>query len=154
MKSEESDPLPAPGELLRVWLSLSVQSFGGGPATLALIHRAFVERNRWIPEAEFTRDWSLCQIAPGINLFALTILIGRRLDGVRGILLSLFGLLLPSVVLTILITAFYARLQRLVGQGRHLGFQRVDGGDPRLIAANPPFIGRSEQLAGNGADHR
>lgn len=111
MKSEAADPLPTPGALLRIWLSLSVQSFGGGPATLALIHRAFVERNRWITEAEFTRDWSLCQIAPGINLFALTILIGRRLDGVRGIVLSLFGLLLPSVVLTILITAFYARLQ-------------------------------------------
>ena len=47
-----------------------------------------------------------------------------------------------------------ARLQGLVGQRRHLGFQRVDGGDPRLIAANPPFIGRTEQLAGNGADHR
>ena len=46
-----------------------------------------------------------------------------------------------------------ARAQRLVGERRELLFQRVDRGDPRLIAANPPVIGGAEQLAGNGADH-
>ena len=32
-------------------------------------------------------------------------------------------------------------------------FQRVDGVDARLIAADPPLIGGAEQLAGDGADH-
>ena len=45
-------------------------------------------------------------------------------------------------------------LQRLVGERFQLLFQRVDRVDPRLIAADPPFIGGAEQLAGNGADHR
>ena len=43
--------------------------------------------------------------------------------------------------------------QRLVGERRDLLFQGVDVFDPRLIAANPPFVGGAEQLAGNGADH-
>ena len=47
-----------------------------------------------------------------------------------------------------------ARLERLVGERLQLLLQRVDRGDPRLIAANPPLIGGAEQLAGNGADHR
>ena len=47
-----------------------------------------------------------------------------------------------------------ARPQRLVGERFQLRLQRVDLGHPRLIAADPPFIGGAEQLAGNGADHR
>jgi chromate transporter len=88
-----------------------LQSFGGGGATLALIYRAVVEQHRWVTDAEFTRDWALCQVAPGINLLGLTILIGRRVDGARGIFLCLLGLLVPSVTLTILLTAFYAHIR-------------------------------------------
>ena len=46
-----------------------------------------------------------------------------------------------------------ARPQRVVGERLQLLLQRVDRVDPRLIAADPPFIGGAEQLAGNGADH-
>jgi chromate transporter len=97
--------------LLKVWLALSVQSFGGGTATLALIRRAAVDEQKWLSDAEFGRFWGLVQLAPGINLLALTILIGRRVAGTRGIALSLVGLLLPSVSLTVLLTAGYVRVQ-------------------------------------------
>ena len=102
------------GRLLKVWLVLSIQSFGGGLATLALIRRAVVDEEAWLSEAEFGRDWGLVQLAPGINLLALTILIGRRVAGAWGIAASLFGLLLPSVALTILLTAGYARVQQVL----------------------------------------
>ncbi len=106
-------PAPSLWLFLRVWLKLGLQSFGGGTATMALIHRAVVEEYRWISEAEFTRDWALVQLAPGINLLALTILIGQRVVGVKGIPVALGGLLLPSVTVTVLLTAYYARIQRL-----------------------------------------
>ena len=94
--------------LLRVWLTLGLQSFGGGGATLALIRREVLERRGWVTEEAFTEDWALCQLAPGINLTALTILLGRRIAGARGIVLCLLGLLLPSVLVTVVLTAFYA----------------------------------------------
>jgi len=37
-----------------------------------------VEERGWVEEEEFARFWALCQIAPGINLIALTILIGEK----------------------------------------------------------------------------
>ena len=98
-------------EFFRVWLSLGLQSFGGGAATLALIRRAAVDRHGWVTEAEFARFWSLVQLAPGINLLALTILIGRRTAGAKGIALALAGLLLPSAGVTVLLTASYQRVQ-------------------------------------------
>ena len=102
---------PPSFSLFRVWLSLGLQSFGGGAATLALIRRAAVETHGWVTEAEFARFWSLVQVAPGINLLALTILIGRRTAGARGIALALAGLLLPSAAVTVGLTASYQRVQ-------------------------------------------
>jgi chromate transporter len=64
-----------------------------------------------VGDEEFSRMWGLVQMAPGINLLALTILIGRRCGGAFGVALSLLGLLLPSVSLTILLTACYSHIE-------------------------------------------
>ena len=96
---------------LRVWLALGLQSFGGGMATLTLIRRAAVEQEQWITGEEFARFWSLVQLAPGINLLALTTLIGRKVGAAKGICLALLGLLLPSVGITVLLTVCYTRIQ-------------------------------------------
>jgi chromate transporter len=97
--------------IFRVWFKLGIQSFGGGVATLALIQRAAVDNEKWVTDLEFTRYWALCQIAPGINLFALTILLGRKTGGVLGIFAALAGLLFPSITITILMTAAYAQVR-------------------------------------------
>lgn len=94
--------------LFRVWFQLGIQSFGGGMATLFLIRRAVVEHHRWLSAADFTRDWALCQAAPGINLICMTILIGRHVAGIPGAAVAVIGLLLPSVSITITMTALYA----------------------------------------------
>jgi chromate transporter len=97
--------------LFLVWVGIGAQSFGGGQATLSLIRQAMVEQRGWVSEEEFARDLTLCQTAPGMNLLALTNLIGGRLAGPWGVLVSLLGLLLPSVSLTILITASLRHVQ-------------------------------------------
>ena len=94
--------------LSRIWLQLGVQSFGGGMATLYMIRRAVVDQRQWLSAAEFTRDWALCQAAPGINLICMTILIGRHVAGIPGAIVAVMGLLLPSVSITIAMTALYA----------------------------------------------
>ena len=104
---------PTRPAFLQVWLLVGLQSFGGGVATLTLIRRAVVEQQGWLPEAEFTRNWAIVQMAPGINLLGLTILIGRRVAGVQGVVLALLGLLLPSVAIAVLLTAVYQSIQHL-----------------------------------------
>src|SRR4030095_9486382 len=46
-----------------------------------------------------------------------------------------------------------ARAQRLIRELLELPLQRVDRGNPRKIRLDPAFVRRTEQLAGNGADH-
>ncbi len=101
------DPRPSKWQLFRIWASVGLQSFGGGASTTLLIQRAFIEKHNWLSIEEFTHLWNLCVITPGINLVALTVLIGRKLGGVWGIVVSLAGLLLPSATITCLLAATF-----------------------------------------------
>jgi len=60
---------------------------------------------------EFTHLWNLCILTPGINLVALTVLIGRKLGGWWGIVVSLAGMLLPSATITCLLAAGFKLVQ-------------------------------------------
>jgi chromate transporter len=111
----EPDPPPGPWQLLRLWAGIGFQSFGGGASTQFLIQRTFTERHTWLTPEELLHFLALCTLTPGINLIALTILIGRKLAGARGIAASLAGLLLPSAAITCLLAAFFTRVAHQPG---------------------------------------
>src|SRR5260221_460639 len=104
-------PRPTHWQLFRIWAGIGLQSFGGGASTTLLIQRAFIDKYNFITIEDFTHYWALCILTPGINLVGLTILIGRRLGGVWGIVASLGGLLLPSAVITCLLTAGFTAVE-------------------------------------------
>jgi chromate transporter len=91
-------------DLFITWLVIGIQSFGGGSSTLLLIHQACIKHG-WTDEDEFVRTWALVQVSPGINLVKLTALIGYQLRGWPGLAAATAGLLLPSAVVTVLMTA-------------------------------------------------
>lgn len=103
---------PGAWQLLGIWTSIGLQSFGGGASTTLLIYRVFVEKRGWLLPEEYNRFWNLCVMAPGINLVGMTILIGRKLAGARGICASLAGLLVPSAAITCLLTAGFVGVER------------------------------------------
>ncbi len=102
---------PSTGQLFRIWAGIGFQSFGGGSSAQFLIQRTFIEEHEWLTPEEYLHLWSLCLITPGINLVALTILIGLKCGGVRGVVVSLAGLLVPSAFITCLLAAGYKRIE-------------------------------------------
>jgi chromate transporter len=112
MTSVTGGPPPRLSEILRTWLGIGLQSFGGGSITLYLIHQACITRG-WLSEAEFAKAWALVQISPGINLLKLTAVIGFQLRGWPGLIAGLAGLLLPSATITVLMTAGFAAIRDL-----------------------------------------
>ena len=103
-------PRASLAKIFVTWLSLGIQSFGGGASTFYLIHQACMD-NAWMSEAEFVRAWGLVQISPGINLVKLTALIGHELRGWPGLTMAMGGLLLPSAAITVLMTAGFAMIR-------------------------------------------
>lgn len=105
MHMARDDARPTAWTLLRIWAGIGLQSFGGGASTQLLIWREFAQKRTWVEATEMARFWNLCLFTPGINLLALTILIGRKLGGPWGIVASLAGLLLPSATVTCFLAA-------------------------------------------------
>jgi chromate transporter len=103
-------PRPGLWDIFITFLFLGIQSFGGGTSTFILIHQTCINR-AWLNEEEFVRDYALSQIAPGINLLKLTILIGNRLRGRSGLIVALIGLLVPSAAVTALMTAGFSLIR-------------------------------------------
>jgi chromate transporter len=113
MQTVQQDRTPGIWQLFRVWAGIGLQSFGGGASTIFLIQHEFVEKHSWLTKEEFTHLWNLCIFTPGINLVALTILIGRKLGGRTGIISSLVGMLLPSAAITCLLTAGFQEVEQV-----------------------------------------
>lgn len=113
---ERQDPRPSTWQLFRIWAGVGLQSFGGGASTTFLIQRAFIEKHRWLSIEEFMHLWSLCLLTPGINLVALTVLIGKKLGGTRGIVASLAGMLLPSAAITCLLAAIFKQIEHVAAE--------------------------------------
>ena len=108
--STGAEPRPGAASIFKLFFLLGLQSFGGGIATFTMIHDHTVERLGWITEEEFVHSWAMVQLAPGINLLALVILIGRKACGMRGAIAALLGLMLPSCGVTVLIASLYGRV--------------------------------------------
>ncbi|HLZ58417.1 MAG TPA: chromate transporter [Ktedonosporobacter sp.] len=142
------DPRPGKWLLFRIWASVGLQSFGGGASTQFLIQRVFIEKHGWLSMEEYTHLWSLCILTPGINLVALTILIGRKLGGTWGVLISLAGLLLPSALITCLLTAGFKTVEHLpTVQAIVRGVVPATGGIMLLVGMNfaLPIIRRGKK---------
>ncbi|MDD3223791.1 MAG: chromate transporter [Clostridium sp.] len=99
-------------KLFFAWAKIGLISFGGGATTQYLIQEEFIYKNKWITEKEYANIIGMCQITPGINIIAYTILIGKKLAGGIGIIVSLLGLILPSVSVTITLTTIYKSISK------------------------------------------
>jgi chromate transporter len=131
------DPRPSKWQLFRIWASVGLQSFGGGASTTFLIQRAFIQKHRWLSMEEFMHLWNLCILTPGINLVALTVLIGKKLGGTWGIVVSLAGMLLPSAAITCLLAAIFKQIEHVAAvQAVLRGVIPATGGIMLLVGLN------------------
>jgi chromate transporter len=91
-------------------LRIGATAFGGGSATIVAM-RQLALRKRWLTEDEFLETVVLSRVTPGITILAQVILIGKKVDGLRGIVAGVIGMLLPSITITILLARLYVLLK-------------------------------------------
>lgn len=87
--------------------SLSAFTFGGGFVIIPLMRKKFVEDLSWIDEQEMLDLTAIAQSSPGAIAVNASILIGYRLDGFRGALITVFGTVLPPLIILSVISLFY-----------------------------------------------
>ena len=89
-------------------LQLSAFTFGGGFVIIPLMRKKFVEKLGWIDEQEMLDFTAIAQSSPGAIAVNASILVGYRVAGVPGALLTVCGTILPPLVIISVISLFYA----------------------------------------------
>ncbi len=80
---------------------------------LPLIEREVVDRHKWIAPQEFVNMIALAQAAPGLIAVNSAIFIGHRIAGWKGVIATVLGAVLPSVVIILLIAVYFAQFKSL-----------------------------------------
>ena len=106
--------------MLRTWLNLFLSfakiglvGYGGGPAMIPLIQEEVVEGQDWMSDEEFVDTLAMGNTLPGPIATKMSFFIGYKVGGWAGAPIALFGLLLPSLVLMMVLGILFLRFKDL-----------------------------------------
>ena len=88
-------------------LYLSAFTFGGGYVIVTLMKKKFVDQEQWIEEREMLDLTAIAQSAPGAIAVNGAIVVGYKLAGLTGALVSIVATILPPFVIISAISVFY-----------------------------------------------
>lgn len=86
---------------------ISACTFGGGFVIIPLLRRKFVEELGWIDEQEMMDLTAIAQSSPGAIAVNASILVGYRVAGIPGAMLTVLGTVLPPLIIISVISLFY-----------------------------------------------
>ena len=88
-------------------LYLSTFTFGGGYVIVTLLKEKFVDQYHWIEEDEMLDLVAIAQSSPGAIAVNGAIIVGYKLAGIPGMLVSVIGAIIPPMVILSVISVFY-----------------------------------------------
>lgn len=94
--------------LVLLFASLSLVSVGGAPSILPELQRQVVDVFGWMDNRKFVETFALAQTAPGPNMMVVS-LIGWRVAGFVGLLVSTLAIIMPSSLLAFAFGRLYHR---------------------------------------------
>lgn len=86
---------------------LSAFTFGGGYVIISLMQTKFVEELQWLDDEEMLNLAAIAQSSPGAVAVNAAILVGYRIAGLAGALVSIVGTILPPLIIISIISFFY-----------------------------------------------
>lgn len=96
--------------LFKEMLLISSCTFGGGFVIVAFIQEKFVDKLKWLETDEMLNIVSTAQSAPGPVAANTSVMLGYKLAGLPGALLSLLATSLPPLLIMILAAEFFDSL--------------------------------------------
>ena len=93
------------------FLKIGAFTFGGGYAMIPLIQHEVITCKRWLTEKEFSDLLTLAQAAPGPISLNTAVFVGYKQRKYLGSLAAIFGVVLPSFVIILLVAMFFANVR-------------------------------------------
>lgn len=109
---------------------LSAFTFGGGYVIVPLMRRKFVMNLHWLEDDEMLDLTAIAQSTPGAMAVNASVLVGYRVAGLPGALISVFATVLPPFLILSVISLFYTQFRdnwavNLVLKGMQAGVAAV-----------------------------
>jgi chromate transporter len=95
--------------LFLTFLKIGATSWGGFMALISVVQKRVVERDKRIEGESLLEGISLASVLPGPMAFNVVTFIGYKLRGMKGALVSMAGILLPSFMMMILLSFLYIK---------------------------------------------
>ena len=97
--------------LFRTCFIISACTFGGGLVVISMLQKKFVDELHWIEEDEVMDMVAIAQSCPGVMAVNTSIMIGYRIAGPIGAILTVLGTVTPPMVILAVISAFYTQFR-------------------------------------------
>lgn len=101
-------------EMFLIFARIGGFTFGGGYAMLPILQREVVEKRNWATQEELMDYYAIGQCTPGIIAVNTATFIGYKLKGVIGGIIATIGVITPSVIIIVLISAFISNFQDII----------------------------------------
>lgn len=96
-------------EIFLIFARLSLISFGGPAAHIALMQQELVYKRKWLSDTQFTDMLSLTNLIPGPNSTEMALAIGYHRAGLPGLILAGIGFILPASMIVLILAIIYRR---------------------------------------------
>ncbi len=105
----EKPDRPRLWELFFIFARVSAVTIGGGYVMFPMLKSEVVDAKGWVTDEELVDYYALGQSIPGIIAMNTSTLIGYRKRGIPGAVCAAVGMAAPSLLVILLISAFFVR---------------------------------------------
>ena len=89
------------------FFKISLFVIGGGLAMIPVIEDIFVKKHKLLKEQDIFDMIAVSQTIPGLIAINCAIFVGTKLAGIKGSLIAVLGVLIPSIIILSVIAAFF-----------------------------------------------
>lgn len=90
------------GQLFLAFFRVGMLGYGGGPASIPLVHKEVVDKYKWMNDEEFGDVLALGNALPGPIATKMAGYIGFRVAGILGMLNAVLATIVPTIFLMII----------------------------------------------------
>lgn len=99
-------------ELFMVFFKIGAFTLGGGYAMVPLIQEDICKKKGWIADEDFIDIIAIAQSLPGVLAINTATIVGYKIFGIRGAIVSVLGSALPSFLSILVIAMFFAQFAK------------------------------------------
>src|SRR4051812_31656755 len=97
--------------LFLAFLRVGLLGYGGGPASISLVHKEGVGKYKWMDDDEFADVLALGNTIPGPIATKMAGYIGYRVAGVLGMMNAVLATIVPTIVMMIILLTFLSSMK-------------------------------------------